>query len=243
LQPIFVIENLHKKHPNEGPISLFDQINTSIYSSERITILGPSGQGKSTLLRTLARLESFDSGCLTLHGRQAASWHPCDWRKKVCYVPQLPAMLPTTVADNLSMVSKLHQLPFDKAFAIDLMEQVGLAELDWNQNAADLSGGQKQRVQLIRSLLLLPELLLLDEVTSALDAQSKQEVESMLVRWSEERGASLIWVTHDWEQARKVSHRFWFLENGSLSEETAEMLLERSSVTFGRIGGDDPCHL
>lgn len=183
-----------------------------------IAIQGPSGQGKSTLLRVLAALDNIHGGRLSLHGRSFDSWGPCEWRKRVCYVPQQPAMLPKTVEDNLALVSKLHQRKFDQPLAKRLMDEVGLGDLSWSQNPAELSGGQKQRVQLVRSMLLSADILLLDESTSALDAQSKQAVESMLMRWKEEMGTALIWVTHEHEQAVRVANRFWHLENGALLE-------------------------
>ncbi|MBD0380800.1 ABC transporter ATP-binding protein [Paenibacillus sedimenti] len=240
---VLVIERLHKHHPNGGPNALFDQINANVSLGERVAILGQSGQGKSTMLRMLARLEPFDGGSLTLQGRHVTKWHPCDWRKKVCYVPQLPAMLPVTVADNLSAVSQLHGQPFDKPLAIELMEQVGLAQLDWRQKAADLSGGQKQRLQLVRSLMLRPDVLLLDEVTSALDVNSKHAVESLLVKWSEREGTSLIWVTHDREQAMNVSHRLWHLQGGQLSENAGSAGWSRTDITSVGVGGEDECLL
>ncbi|MEW9700516.1 ATP-binding cassette domain-containing protein [Paenibacillus sp. SI8] len=216
-------------------------MHATINTGDRIAVLGPSGQGKSTLLRTMARLELIEAGSLTLHGRQMANWLPNEWRKKVCYVPQLPAMLPVTVADNLAMASKLHQSGFDQKLATALMEQVGLAELDWRHKAAELSGGQKQRVQLVRSLLLRPDILLLDEVTSALDVQSKQAVETLLAGWSEQEGTSFVWVTHDQEQARHVCRRLWHLENGELSEVTADVEAETIGSSLVRAGGEDPC--
>lgn len=189
-----------------------------VWSRDVIAIQGPSGQGKSTLLRVLAALDSIHGGRLSLHGRPVDSWGPCEWRKRVCYVPQQPAMLPKTVEDNLALVSKLHQRKFDQPLAKRLMDEVGLGDLSWSQNPAELSGGQKQRLQLVRSMLLSSDILLLDEATSALDAQSKQAVETMLMRWKDEMGTALIWVTHEHEQAVRVANRLWYLENGALSE-------------------------
>ncbi|TXK81859.1 ATP-binding cassette domain-containing protein [Paenibacillus sp. N3.4] len=210
LEPNLLIEHIHKKHPNGGQTPLFECISAQVAKCDRIAILGPSGQGKSTLLRMMAALEQSDSGSLILDGRPVSVWNPSEWRKKVCYVPQQAVMLPISVEDNLALASKLHQRPFDQPLARKLMEQVGLADLKWSQKAIELSGGQKQRIQLVRSMLLRADFLLLDEVTSALDAQSKLAVEHMLKQWNEEQGVGLVWVTHDHEQAARVSQRFWF---------------------------------
>ncbi|SDO10789.1 putative ABC transport system ATP-binding protein [Paenibacillus sp. yr247] len=236
-QPILVIEQLHKKHPNGTSAPLFEQISTNVLPQDRIAILGPSGQGKSTLLRVIATLEHSDGGSLSLYGRLISSWGPSEWRKRVCYVPQQPAMLPTTVGDNLAVVSKLHKRNFDQPLAKKLMGQVGLDDLDWSQKAADLSGGQKQRVQLVRSMLLKADILLLDEVTSALDVESKQAVENTLMKWHEEQGTGLIWVTHEHEQARRISNRFWYLDNGALSEAAQNDIAE--SVDSSPVEGDE----
>lgn len=171
MQSLLVIKDLTKRHPSGGTSHLFKQLNMEVRSRDSIAIQGPSGHGKSTLLRVLAALEGDHSDCLALHGRSVAAWGPCEWRKKVCYVPQQPALVPGTIEDNLTLVSKLHHRRFDQKLAAKLIDEVGLGELDWSQDAAALSGGQKQRVQLVRSMLLESDILLLDEVSSALDTK------------------------------------------------------------------------
>jgi putative ABC transport system ATP-binding protein len=220
LQPIMVLEQLRKVHRNGDRPFLFSEINTVIKPQDSIALLGVSGQGKTTLLRVLARLEGADGGELKFHNVTDAEYKPTEWRKRVCYVPQMPVMLPETVEDNLQAVSRLHQEEFDRDLAQRLMNQAGLAYLDWTKHASQLSGGEKQRLQLIRSLLLRPEVVLLDEVTSSLDMQSKTAIEQLLIEWNEQEGTALVWVTHDLEQARRVSKRVWFLSNGQLLEDT-----------------------
>ncbi|MOA37332.1 L-cystine import ATP-binding protein TcyN [compost metagenome] len=99
-----------------------------------------------------------------------------------------------------------------------LLERLGLEYLDLTKNAADLSGGEKQRISLIRSLLLHPEVLLLDEVTASLDRGSKQRVEELLLEWHVQEGTTMIWVTHDLEQAKHISRTIWFMGEGTLLE-------------------------
>lgn len=219
MEPALHIERLDKLHPTGSRPFLFSGITARIDCQDTIAVTGSSGQGKTTLLRVLARLERMDGGSLTLHGKPAANWPPTVWRKRVCYVPQAPVMLPSTIEDNLSAVSKLHQSPFERQLAERLMESVGLTQIDWKKKASDLSGGEKQRLQLVRSLMLRPDILLLDEVTSALDAQSKRLVERLLAEWNRTEGTALVWITHDAEQARIVSRRRWFMADGGLVEQ------------------------
>ena len=138
----------------------------------------------------------------------------------VSYVAQQPMMLPGSVEENLRAASNLHQRVFDVKQARQWMEQIGLNHLDWEKPAQQLSGGEKQRLALIRTLLLRPAILLLDEVTSSLDAISKQATEGLLRDIHGRTGTTILWVTHDQEEARTTSQRVWFMANGQLLEDT-----------------------
>lgn len=212
---------------------LFSNITTTLQQSERVSLLGASGQGKSTLLRILALLESADSGEIHLNGTSYTKIDARTWRMKICYVAQQSVMLPGTIEDNLKTISKLHSSTFEENFARKLMKQVGLEHLDWGKQATDLSGGEKQRVALVRSLLLRPSILLLDEITASLDLKSKEYVEQLLMQMSKKEGISFIWVTHDIEQARKVSERVWLMEDGKLVRdlETEKFFDEQNDPT------------
>lgn len=199
---------------------LFANISATLQQPERIALLGKSGQGKSTLLRILALLDTLDNGEIYFNGVSAKDTDTRAWRMNISYVAQQAVMLPGTIMDNLKTVSKLHNRSFDERFASELMKDVGLEHLEWGKQAADLSGGEKQRVALVRSLLLRPSILLLDEVTASLDQQSKEYVEQLLVRFHVEEGTTFILVTHDTEQAKKISERIWFMEDGNLSIDT-----------------------
>jgi putative ABC transport system ATP-binding protein len=212
------ITNLKKHlHQKENRL-LFSDINVQIKDPCIISVIGASGQGKSTLLRILGMLETADEGTLRLHNRLPSEWLPSVWRSRVCYVAQQAAMLPGSVEDNLRTVSKLQKKELDIRLANDLLSAVKLHDLDWNKRAIDLSGGEKQRLALVRSLLLNPEILLLDEVTASLDLQSKQAVEQLLLEWHKREKATLIWVTHDLEQASHTSSQVWFMAENTLYE-------------------------
>ncbi|MFC0214476.1 ATP-binding cassette domain-containing protein [Paenibacillus chartarius] len=221
MSPILEITDLAKYHPSASESYIFTNINASITEPEIIAVLGGSGQGKSTLLRILSSLDRPDEGAVRFKGQTVDEWKPRLWRMNVCYVAQQAVMLPGTVEDNLKAPSKIHQQEFDRKLAEHLMNRVNLVGLDWAGNAEQLSGGEKQRLALIRSLLLRPQILLLDEVTSALDAYSKQCVEALLQDWRERYSTTIIWVTHELEQARRVSSRVWFMGANTLLEDRA----------------------
>lgn len=207
-----------QRHPPDGSW-LFRDVSASIREPAIVSILGKSGQGKSTLLRIIGRLTAQDQGSVLLDGRKMEQWSPIAWRMRISYVAQTPVMLPGSVEDNLRAASMLHQRPFDRKQARQWLEQIGLEYLDWSKPAEQLSGGEKQRLALVRTLLLQPAILLLDEVTSSLDGLSKQAADTLLVDLHANEGTTILWVTHDLEEARTTSSRVWFMAEGRLLED------------------------
>lgn len=216
---ILMIEGLRKSFPDADKPLLFEDVTASVAEPEAIALVGASGQGKSTLLRILGMLDVPDEGVVCFMGKPSGDWSPLEWRKRIAYVAQQAVMLPGTVGANLQTVSRIHQSPFNDKLAEMLMGQAGLGDVNWDKDAATLSGGQKQRVALVRSMLLEPDILLLDEVTSSLDADSKSQAEAMLTNWRKERGTTLIWVTHDPEQARTCCERIWLMAGHTLQQD------------------------
>lgn len=220
MQTTIEIESLGKQINSPSGPWLFRDLNAHITEPTTIGILGKSGQGKSTLLRILGRLLSPNTGTIRLDHKEMTCWEPAHWRMKMSYVAQQAIMLPGSVEDNLRAVSTLHQRPFDQKHVHELLEQLYLEDLDWSKPAQQLSGGEKQRLALVRTLLLKPAVLLLDEVTASLDALSKQAAERLLVDLHVQTGTTLLWVTHDLEEARLACKRIWFLANHRLLEDT-----------------------
>jgi len=174
-------------------------------------VAGPSGSGKSTLLRLLNRLVDPDSGTVRYRGRDVCEYDPLELRREVCLVPQLPALLPGSVADNVLFGVGLAGRDADVA---RMLELAGLDPSFAERDAAQLSVGEQQRVMLARALALEPDVLLLDEPTSALDEEATTAVEETLRRLQHEVSASFVLVTHDLDQAARLATWVVRLEKG-----------------------------
>ena len=181
-----------------------------------VTLVGPSGSGKSTLLSLCNLLITPDEGEVYVHGREVREWSIPGLRQTVGLVFQSPAMFPGTVMDNLQYGPQLRGETLGNPKRV--LQSVGLAEDMLARDAGELSGGQKQRIALARTLVNNPEVLLLDEVTSALDPSAARDVEEWILKVHEERGTTLLWVTHSLEQARRVGDWTWLLVDGQMAE-------------------------
>ena len=177
-------------------------------------LLGPSGAGKSTLLRLLNRLADPDSGSVRFRGEDVRSLDPRALRRKACLVPQLPAPLPGTVAENVRFGPALVGREVDPARPLEL---AGLSSDYGDREASRLSVGEQQRVMLARALALEPETLLLDEPTSALDDRSRNGVEVTLAELAHRTGVSMVIVTHDRGQANRLATRIVNLREGAIA--------------------------
>jgi putative ABC transport system ATP-binding protein len=177
------------------------------------SVLGPSGSGKSTLLRLLNRLADPDSGRVIYEGRDVHEYDPLALRREVSLVPQLPALIEGTVHDNVAYGPRLAGRSFN---ARNCLELAGLDPAFEDRDAAKLSVGEQQRVMLARALALEPRVLLLDEPTSALDQAAREAVEGTLRRMRARTAISLVVVTHDIAQARRLSDYVVRIESGKV---------------------------
>jgi putative ABC transport system ATP-binding protein len=165
-------------------------------------IAGPSGSGKSTLLRLLCRLADPDQGTLRYRGADVRERDVLELRREVCLVPQLPALLEGTVAENVGFGPALVGR---EAAVVRCLELAGLSADFAERDGERLSVGEKQRVMLARALALEPRVLLLDEPTSALDADARGAVEETLLELRDRLDISVVLVTHDLAQARRLA--------------------------------------
>ena len=174
-------------------------------------LLGPSGSGKSTLLRLLNRLADPDEGVVRFHGTNVCELDPLELRRRVGLVPQLPAPVAGSVADNVCFGPRLHGEEIDPEGPV---RQAGLDSSFLERDAARLSVGEQQRVMLARALALEPEVLLLDEPTASLDSAATAAVEDAL---GSLQGLSLVLVTHDRAQAERLAERTVELHEGRVA--------------------------
>jgi putative ABC transport system ATP-binding protein len=181
-------------------------------------IAGPSGSGKSTVLRLLDRLADPDSGTVRYEGADVRERDPLELRREVCLVPQLPALIDGTVADNVGFGARLAGRDFDAPRCLEL---AGLAPSFAGRPSDKLSVGEQQRVMLARALALEPRVLLLDEPTSALDQDARDAVESTLTVLRERTSISIVLVTHDLEQARRLSDWVVRIDGGRVEAQGA----------------------
>ncbi|HIW71179.1 MAG TPA: ATP-binding cassette domain-containing protein [Candidatus Levilactobacillus faecigallinarum] len=176
---------------------ILHDINWDIPEQAHLTLTGPSGGGKSTLLQLMASLISPTSGEVQFQGQPQSTYDPIAYRRQVSYCFQLPTLFGETVADNLAFPYQIRKLPVDQDHVKEALANVGLAPTVLDQPVDKLSGGERQRVALIRNVLFLPKLLLLDEVTASLDEENKTIIHHWLHHLNVDRQVTTIMITHD----------------------------------------------
>ncbi|WP_018130379.1 ABC transporter ATP-binding protein [Effusibacillus pohliae] len=210
-------QQVNKWFPGKvGNIQILQDISGEVPTGKILTIVGPSGSGKSTLLSLCNLLLTPDGGEVRIHGKEVRKWDIPQLRREVGLVFQMPTMFPGSVLDNLALPARLRREELRRPE--EYMESVGLSEELLSRKAEDLSGGQKQRVSIARALVNRPSVLLLDEITSALDPAAAKAIEELILRIRREQGTTILWVTHDLEQARRVGDLTWLLAGGRLVE-------------------------
>jgi putative ABC transport system ATP-binding protein len=207
---------------NSAAKPLLDNISVSIHAGDRISLQGGSGSGKSLLLRAITQLEIVNKGEFNW---KSNSLHKSDiplYRSHVIYLHQRPALGSGSVADSLQQVFKLktHKgKQFSALLINNYLAEIGLNASFLQKNIQNLSGGEAQICALLRAIQLQPEILLLDEPTAALDAEKAAAIENIVACWFAQAADSraYLWVTHNPEQAARVSNKVWRMEQGKLT--------------------------
>ena len=218
---ILRVENLKKSF---GKLEVLKGISTSVQKGEVVSVIGPSGGGKSTFLRCLNLLEEPSEGRIFFKGEEITNNKKidiCQYRRQIGMVFQNFNVFPNmTVLENITLAPILEKkIPKDQARdeAMALLARVGLTDKA-DEYPRKLSGGQKQRLSIVRALAMQPEVMLFDEPTSALDPEMVKEVLSVITDLTKS-GMTTVIVTHEMGFARSVSDRVLFICDGIIKEE------------------------
>lgn len=196
---------------------ILTNINFSVKEGQIVTITGPSGGGKSTLLKLIGLLNSPTSGTIQYLGKNIFEYEPTEYRKEVSYFFQNAVLFDDTVRDNLAFPAKIREIEFDESRAIEGLKLVQLPSTYLDKPIQELSGGEKQRVALIRNLMFPPKVLLMDEITSSLDKENRDIVVSFIHRLNKEENVTVLWITHNQDEI-KASSEIITINDGKLEE-------------------------
>lgn len=210
-----IIENLTKKFgKNEG----VENINLSVKEHELLTLLGPSGCGKTTILRAIGGFNQIDSGRILLDGKEIQNLQP--EKRPTGMVFQSYNLWPhMTVYENMAFGMQIRKCPKEQ-IKKEIKKMLELVRMEGSEKKYpnQLSGGQQQRIAIARALVLKPSLLLLDEPFSALDAKIRGQMREELKRIQREAGLTVIFVTHDQEEAMAISDRIAVMRRGYMEQ-------------------------
>ncbi len=241
-EPLVVLKGVNKHF---GDLHVLQDIDLTVGTGEVVVVIGPSGSGKSTLCRAINRLETIESGTITIDGKQLPEEGKelAQLRADVGMVFQsFNLFAHKTILENVTLgpikVRKLGKAAAEKR-ALELLERVGVAH-QAEKYPAQLSGGQQQRVAIARSLAMDPKVMLFDEPTSALDPEMITEVLDVMTELARS-GMTMVVVTHEMGFARRAANRVVFMSDGQIVEEaTPEQFFtnptsERAKDFLGKI--------
>ena len=194
---------------------ILKNINIKINKGEYVAFVGSSGSGKSSLFRIIGNLSLPSSGEIYFKGKNYLDYDPIELRKHIHYSFQNPHLFKYTVRDNLVYPFSIKKKEIDKNLISKLLNDFMLGEEFIEKKINGLSGGEIQRVALIRSLLSNPDIILLDEVTSALDSKNKNIVNKVISNFNK-AGRTVLFISHDVEEARKYASRIIEVSNGEI---------------------------
>ncbi|MBA8865531.1 putative ABC transport system ATP-binding protein [Pantoea agglomerans] len=180
-----------------GDRQLLKPVSLQLYQGDCVLLTGPSGSGKSTFLKILASLITPTSGQLFFRNSDITTLRAEAYRQQVSYCFQTPQLFGQTVYDNLALPWQIRRQKPQRDKLVAALESVNLSGDVLNKPVEQLSGGEKQRVGLLRNLQFMPEVLLLDEVTSALDEENRLSVLSLINRIAAEEKVAVVRISHD----------------------------------------------
>jgi tungstate transport system ATP-binding protein len=216
--PLYLVTNLTKTYEEQRILEIK---HLEIFKGEIFTLLGPSGAGKSTFLRLLNFLEFPNNGSIEFLGQNYKHGQemPLKVRRRVTMVFQRPVLMHQSVWDNVTLGLRLRGKKDVQRKVLASLEEVGLAHLQ-KKPAHSLSGGEAQRVALARAIVIQPDVLLLDEPTANLDPYNVSLIEDIVRKINQQHGTTIVLVTHNVFQAKRLATRVGLILNGKIIEVT-----------------------
>lgn len=219
---LYVLNNLKKIYGNR---TVLDLPHLSVEEGRIVGLLGPNGAGKTTLLEIFAFLSGPTSGEVWFHGKKVDYENNIlrDLRRRVVIVQQHPIMFTVTVEKNLEFPLVLRKVPKQRQEKLidELLDLVGMREFT-HARAHNLSGGETQRIAIARALACSPEVILFDEPTASVDVEHQIAIERIVQGINQDKGISVIFTTHDMNQAARLADEVIFLFEGRLAQSTYE---------------------
>ncbi|MBP2643552.1 MAG: putative signal transduction protein with domain containing protein [Firmicutes bacterium] len=228
-------ENISKSY--EHGHKVINDINLHIKEGEILVFIGSSGCGKTTTMKMINRLVEPTTGKIFIKGEDISKLNPVELRRNIGYVIQHVGLLPhMTIAENVALVPKLKQWE-KNAYVKRVNELLHMVNLDpeiySNRYPSELSGGQQQRIGVIRAMAADPPIILMDEPFSALDPISREQLQDELVRLQETISKTIVFVTHDIDEAIKIANRICIIKDGNIVQlDTPERILRHPANDF-----------
>lgn len=220
-----------------GEKSVLEDVNLKIKDGEFMVLVGPSGSGKTTMLKMINRLLEPTDGNIYMDDKRIKDYNQRDLRLSTGYVLQQIALFPNlTVAENIAIIPEMKGWNKDKIKqnTAELLEMVGLPAKEYaGRLPSMLSGGEQQRVGIVRAIIGEPRILLMDEPFSALDAISRKQLQVLTKKLHNEFGVTIIFVTHDTDEALLLADRIAVLKNGQICQiDKPNAILENPANDF-----------
>ena len=220
-----------------GEKSVLEDVNLKIKDGEFMVLVGPSGSGKTTMLKMINRLLEPTDGNIYMDDKRIKDYNQRDLRLSTGYVLQQIALFPNlTVAENIAIIPEMKRWNKDKIKqnTAELLEMVGLPAKEYaGRLPSMLSGGEQQRVGIVRAIIGEPKILLMDEPFSALDAISRKQLQVLTKKLHNEFGVTIIFVTHDTDEALLLADRIAVLQNGQICQiDKPNAILENPANDF-----------
>jgi osmoprotectant transport system ATP-binding protein len=225
-------ENVSKTYPSG--YQAVKSMNFEIAAGEFVVLIGPSGCGKTTTMKMINRLMPHTEGAITINGKDITKVNPVELRRNIGYVIQQVGLFPHyTIEENIALIPQLKgwNETKKKQRVHEMLHMIGLEPADFaTRYPRELSGGQQQRVGVARALAADPEIVLMDEPFGALDPITREQLQDELVRLQKSVKKTIVFVTHDMDEALKLGDRIAVIKDGSLLQiDTPEKLLKEPS--------------